>query len=94
MLSPGRTAVGTETVPTYRPGAIRTVQRGRVLVIHRNLPPVLARTVDVTKRPDWATIRGDIQAVRAGSAPITPAGYVHTAPGQVSSTITAGVPRW
>jgi type IV secretory pathway TraG/TraD family ATPase VirD4 len=94
MLSPGRTAVGTETVPTYRPGAIRTVPRGRVLVIHRNLPPILARAVDVTKRPDWATIRADVQVVRAGSAPINPAGYALTAPGQAAATMPAGVPRW
>jgi type IV secretory pathway TraG/TraD family ATPase VirD4 len=94
ILSPGRTAVGTETVPTYRPGAIRTVPRGRVLVIHRNLPPILARAVDVTKRPDWATLRADIQIVRAGSAPINPTGYALTAPGEATATMPAGVPRW
>lgn len=75
MLSPGRTAVGTETVPTYRPGAIRTVPRGRVLVFHRNLPPILARTLDVKKRPDWSALRGDIETVRAGSVPVDPTGY-------------------
>ena len=75
VLRPGRTAVGTETVPTYRPGAIRTVQRGRVLVIHRTLPPILARTIDVAKRPDWSSIRADIQTVRAGSAPVNATGY-------------------
>ncbi|MGH3825863.1 MAG: type IV secretory system conjugative DNA transfer family protein [Pseudonocardiaceae bacterium] len=78
MLSPGRTAVGTETVPTYRPGAVRSMRRGQVLVIHRTLPPILARTVDVTARPDWDTIRADIDAVRTGSAPVTPAGYALT----------------
>lgn len=75
MLSPGRTAVGTETVPTYRPGAVRMVHRGRVLVIHRNLSPILARTVDVKKRPDWAELSRDVEAVRAGAAPVDPAGY-------------------
>jgi hypothetical protein len=76
MLSPGRTAVGTETVPTYRPGAIRTVPRGRVLVIHRNLPPILARAVDVTKRPDCGYERDTAERGRqrrdlgeAGSVP-------------------------
>jgi type IV secretory pathway TraG/TraD family ATPase VirD4 len=94
MLSPGRTAAGTETVPTYRPGAIRTIPRGRVLVIHRTLRPILARAVDVNDRPDWATIRTDIHTIRAGSAPITPAGYPLTVPSQPAATIPAGVPRW
>ncbi|MGH3547117.1 MAG: type IV secretory system conjugative DNA transfer family protein [Pseudonocardiaceae bacterium] len=95
MLTPGRTAVGTETVPTYRPGAIRTVGRGRVLVIHRSLPPILARTVDVSKRPDWSTIRADIQTVRAGTAPISPSGYPLAPPGQTPAAATREtVTRW
>lgn len=87
MLSPGRTAVGTETVPTYRPGAIRTIGRRQVLVIHRTLPPILARTIDVTQRTDWPTIRADIHTVRAGSAPIDQAGYAVATP-------TEGAARW
>ena len=94
ILIPGRTAVGTETVPTYRPGAIRSMQRGRVLVIHRTLPPILARTVDVTQRPDWASIRADIDAVRAGSAPVNPAGYTLTPPRQAPAAIPEQVTRW
>jgi type IV secretory pathway TraG/TraD family ATPase VirD4 len=94
ILSPGRTAVGTETVPTYRPGAIRTVPRGRVLVIHRNLPPILARAVDVTKRPDWAAIRADIQAVRAESAPVNHTGYALTPPGPAFTAAPEGVSPW
>ena len=94
ILTPGRTAVGTETVPTYRPGAVRTVHRGRVLVIHRNLSPILARTVDVNKRPDWAAIRADITTVRAGSAPINAAGYALTPSGSAFASAPAGVPRW
>ncbi|MBV9140317.1 MAG: type IV secretory system conjugative DNA transfer family protein [Pseudonocardiales bacterium] len=92
ILTPGRTAVGTETVPTYRPGAVRGIQRGRVLVIHRTLPPILARTVDVTQRPDWVTIRADIDAVRTGSVPVTPAGYALTAPHPLA--IPQQVTRW
>ena len=37
LLQPGRSSLGTETVPTYRPGEVRTLDPGRVLVIHRNL---------------------------------------------------------
>lgn len=95
ILTPGRTAVGTETVPTYRPGAIRTVGRGRVLVIHRALPPILARTIDVAQRPDWASIRADIQTIRAGSAPIGPTGYPLAPPAQSLAAATREtVTRW
>jgi hypothetical protein len=63
------------------------MQRGRVLVIHRTLPPILARTVDVTKRPDWAAIRADIHAVRTGSAPVNQAGYA-LAPHDAACAVT------
>lgn len=33
MLAVGLTAVGTKTAPTYRPGTVRTLRRGRLLVI-------------------------------------------------------------
>lgn len=75
ILTPGRTVVGIETVPTYRPGAIRTVQRGRVLVIHRHLRPILARTVDVKNRPDWPLLRADVRTIRRGTAPVDANGY-------------------
>jgi hypothetical protein len=75
MLGPGRTAIGTETAPTFRPGEVRTVSRGRVLVIHRHLRPILARTVDVKRRPDWPTLRADVQTVRDGVAPVDGTGY-------------------
>jgi type IV secretory pathway TraG/TraD family ATPase VirD4 len=94
ILSPGRTMVGTETVPTYRPGAVRTVGRGRVLVIHRTLSPILARTVDVTTRPDWAAIRADIHTVRDGSAPVNQAGYALTPPVTAFAATPEGMPRW
>lgn len=69
-----RTSVGMETVPTYRPGDVRRVRRGRVLVIHRHLDPILARTVDVRQRADWKLIRGHVNAVRDGQIPLGPDG--------------------
>jgi type IV secretory pathway TraG/TraD family ATPase VirD4 len=74
LLGSGRSAVSTETVPTFRPGEIRTVPRGRVLVIHRHLRPVLARTVDVKHRPGWPSLRADVQTIRNGTAPVDAAG--------------------
>lgn len=70
LLGSGRASIGTETVPTYRPGDIRTLPHGRVLVIHRNLKPILARTIDVAQRADWPRLRRDIETVRTGTIPI------------------------
>jgi type IV secretory pathway TraG/TraD family ATPase VirD4 len=75
VFSPGRTAVGTETVPTYRPGDVRRIRRGRVLVIHRHLDPVLARTVDVKARNDWPQIREHVKAVRDDQVSVGPDGF-------------------
>lgn len=75
IMAPGRSSVGTETVPTYRPGAVRTLQRGRVLVVHRNLRPILARVVDVAARPDWPQLREDVKAVRRGEVAVDSDGF-------------------
>ncbi|WP_309111965.1 TraM recognition domain-containing protein [Saccharothrix sp.] len=71
----GRTSVSVETVPTYRPGDVRRLRRGRVLVIHRHLDPILARTVDVRRRKDWRLIREHVQTIRDGQIPIGPDGF-------------------
>ncbi|SHG73773.1 type IV secretory system conjugative DNA transfer family protein [Streptoalloteichus hindustanus] len=76
LLSVGSTSVGTETVPTHRPGDIRTLPRGRVLVLHRHLRPILAHTLDVTARPDWPHLRADLTRVRGGDIPIGPDGHL------------------
>lgn len=68
LFAAGRSAIGTETIPTYRPGDIRTLPDDRVLIIHGNLRPILGRTVDVEARPDWPQLKADVQAIRAGSA--------------------------
>ena len=73
--SPAGTSIGTETVPTYRPGDVRTLEKGRVLVVHANLPPIQAQAVDVSARPDWAQLRADIDAVRRGDLDLDTAGF-------------------
>jgi type IV secretory pathway TraG/TraD family ATPase VirD4 len=75
LLAPGRSVMGIETVPTYRPGEVRTVGRDRVLVFHRHLRPILARTVDVKRRRDWHSLRQDVQTVRDGTIPVNSVGY-------------------
>lgn len=84
LFGHARTSVGLETVPTYRPGDVRRVRRGRVLVIHRHLDPILAYTLDVRKRADWAVIRDHVQAVRDGQVPVGPEGFA------LAPTLTAG----
>ncbi|SFE22007.1 Type IV secretory pathway, VirD4 component, TraG/TraD family ATPase [Actinopolyspora alba] len=81
LLGTSRTSIGTETVPTYRPGAVRTLDRGRVLVFHRHLDPILAQTVDVTRRRDWTQLRADVETIRRGQPPVSLGGYpLPTAP--------------
>jgi hypothetical protein len=77
LFAPGRSSIGTETVPTYRAGDIRALPHGRVLVIHRSLLPILARTVDVSKRRDWRQLRDDTATIRAGRAPVDAVGHLH-----------------
>lgn len=62
--SPGRDSLGTETVPTYRAGEIRTIPRFHVLIVHRAIKAVRARTLDVSQRRDWSQLRADIAAIR------------------------------
>ena len=75
LLTPGRSSLGTETVPTYRPGDVRTLEQGRVLVVHANLRPIHARAVDVSARPDWPQLRADVDAVRRGDVDVDTAGF-------------------
>jgi hypothetical protein len=75
FMAPGRTSIGSETVPTYRPGDIRALEPGQVLVLHRHLKPIRARTIDVAKRRDWPQLRADISGIREGRLPVGPDGF-------------------
>jgi type IV secretory pathway TraG/TraD family ATPase VirD4 len=75
LMSPGRTAIGTETVPVYRPGDIRKLPRNEVLIIHRSLGAIRAKTSDVSQRPDWPHLRRDVESVRAGTLAVDTSGY-------------------
>jgi type IV secretory pathway TraG/TraD family ATPase VirD4 len=70
----GRSSFGLETVPTLRPGDLRTLERGRVLVVHRALRPFIARTVDVAQRRDWSRLRADVDVVRSGRVAVDATG--------------------
>jgi hypothetical protein len=80
MFSVGRGASGEETVPTLRAGDIRTLDRGRVLILHGNLRPILGRTVDVEQRPDWPQLHADVAAIRRGDTPVGTDGYLRPLP--------------
>jgi type IV secretory pathway TraG/TraD family ATPase VirD4 len=83
MFNPGSSSVGSETVPTYRPGDVRRIPTGKVLILHRNLRAILARTVDVSQRPDSPQLEHDVTILRDGeNLPITSAGYLHHHPDQ------------
>ena len=88
FLSPSRSSLGTETVPTYRPGDVHTIPDGEVVIAYRNLPAIRARTTDVSRRPDWPQIRADIDTIRAGTAPIGADGYL--LPGHATGTTDGG----
>jgi type IV secretory pathway TraG/TraD family ATPase VirD4 len=75
ILSAGRGSIGTETEPTYRPGAIRTLQPNRTLIIHRALRPILARTIDVSERRDWPQLRVDQERIRSSTPAVSEDGY-------------------
>ncbi|MEU7529296.1 TraM recognition domain-containing protein [Saccharothrix sp. NPDC042600] len=92
LFRAGRTSVGMETVPTYRPGDIRRLRRGRVLVIHRHLDPILARTVDVRQRKDWRLIREHVDAIRSGQIPLGPDGLALPPIAHAGAQPTEGLP--
>lgn len=81
FLSPGRTSIGTETAPTFRPGDVRMLPRNKVLIAHRDLAAVVATTRDVSQRRDWRQLRGDVDAVRDGRAAVDLGGYSTSAHG-------------
>jgi type IV secretory pathway TraG/TraD family ATPase VirD4 len=92
FLSPTRSSLGTETVPTYRPGDVRQIPDGEVLIAYRNLRAIRARTTDVSRRADWPQIRADIDVIRAGVAPVGADGYL--LPGHLSAPPAAGGHGW
>ncbi len=97
MFTPGRSSLGTETVPVYRPGEIRTIPRNQVVVIHRTLGPIRARTDDVSARRDWPQIRADVEAIRDGIAEVNSLGYTtdpRHLPTPTVATSAAGGVTW
>ncbi|MDN5918079.1 MAG: TraM recognition domain-containing protein [Pseudonocardia sp.] len=75
FLSGGRDTSSTETVPTLRPGDVRTLEQDQVLVAHGNLRAIRARTVDLTKRRDWRQLSADAESIRGGYAEVNANGH-------------------
>lgn len=64
-----------ETVPTYRPSAVRTLDRGATILVFRHLRAILGKTVDAYDRRDGKMLKADAEAVRGGRPPIDQSGY-------------------
>jgi hypothetical protein len=92
VFSPGRTATGTETVPVYRPGDVRMLPRNEVLIIHRALGAIRARTRDVTERPDWPVLSADVDDVRSGRSPVDALGRYRDPSEPVTAPLRLGAP--
>lgn len=85
-FAPHRHSYSSETAPVLRPGQIRELPAGKVLVLHRGMRCFLADTVDVTDRPDYAEVAADVDIIRAGTAvPIDTHGH-STIPGPSTGT--------
>lgn len=80
FLSPARTSLGTESVPVYRAGQIRTIPRHHVLVLFGTLRPIRARTRDIKRHPRWPQIRSDLAAINSGQSGLDAAGYLTRQP--------------
>lgn len=51
---------------TMEPGKVRLIPRGRAVVIHRYLPPVMVRLKPAWKRKDWKQLQDDARQIRQG----------------------------
>ncbi|MBW0106077.1 type IV secretory system conjugative DNA transfer family protein [Pseudonocardia sp. KRD291] len=71
----GRDTRSVETVPTMRPGDVRTLGQDQVLVAHGNLRAIRARTRDLSKRRDWRHLNADAESIRGGYAEVNADGY-------------------
>ncbi len=60
------TTTSLHRVPKYQPADIREIPRDRALIIFRHLSPILARTTDVSDRPDAEALAADRARVRDG----------------------------
>ncbi|MEQ3542406.1 TraM recognition domain-containing protein [Pseudonocardia tropica] len=76
LFGSGRGATRSrETVPTFRPSAVRTVERGATIIVFRHLRAILGRTVDIYDRKDGDQLRDDVETVGTGRPPIDSRGY-------------------
>lgn len=76
LFGSGRGATRSrETVPTFRPSAVRTVERGATIIVFRHLRAIVGRTIDIYDRKDGGQLRDDVETVRSGRPPIDSRGY-------------------
>ena len=84
--SGARSAVETDLVPTYQPGDLRALRHNRIIIVHKTLRPILARTTatpprqrsswvphtNSTSQPDNAVSDVKSDGAPAPTAPIRP----------------------
>lgn len=81
---------------TMGPGKVRLIPRGRALVIHRYLPPIMVRLEPAWKRKDWKQLQEDAARIRQGkfgTEPVEghdPGQRNQTSPGSNPQLTTAG----
>ena len=71
----GQTTTSLQRLPKYQAATIRETPRDRALIIFRHMAPILARTTDVSERPDAKALLADRAALREAEPIVDASGY-------------------
>ncbi len=71
----GQTTTSLQRLPKYQAATIREIPRDRALIIFRHMAPILARTTDVSERPDAKALLADRAALREADPIVDTSGY-------------------
>ncbi len=71
----GQTTTSLQRLPKYQAATIREIPRDRALIIFRHMAPILARTTDVSERPDAKALLADRATLREAEPIVDASGY-------------------
>jgi len=71
----GQTTTSLQRLPKYQAATIREIPRDRALIIFRHMAPILARTTDVSERPDATALLADRATLREAEPIVDASGY-------------------